>query len=189
MKSQGIPDETTKQNTANLGTKAAYGLVWTLGEKILANGVSFIVSLILARLLNPEVYGTVAITSIFINISNVLVEGGFGSALIQKKDADDLDFHTVFIFEMLFAAVLYLILLAAAQRIADFYGEAEIARILKVCGLALFFGGIRNVQHAYVSRQMDFRKFFYATLSGTVISGIAGAVLAVAGFGVSGSLR
>ena len=168
----------------SLGTKAAYGLIWTFGEKVLANAVSFVVSLILARLLTPEVYGTVAITSIFINISNALLESGFGSALIQKKNADDLDFNTVFLFEMLLAAVLYLILSISAQRIAVFYGEPLITRILKVCGLTLFFGGIRNVQHAYVSRRMEFRTFFYSTLCGTLISGIAGAVLAFLGYGV-----
>ena len=177
-------DNKTAYPSASLGTKAAYGLVWTLGEKILANGVSFMVSLILARLLSPETYGTVGITMIFINISNALVEGGFGSALIQKEDADALDFHTVFLVEMLLAAILYLILLASAREIAAFYKEPQIAQVLRVCGCSLFLGGIRNVQHAYVSRQMDFRKFFCATLSGTVLSGAAGALMAFLGFGV-----
>ena len=167
-----------------LGTKAAYGLIWTFGEKILASGVGFTVSLLLARLLTTKAYGIVAVTAGFVNISNALVEGGFGSALIQKKDADELDFHTVFIFEMILSMAVYLLLSVSSGRIAAFYEEPEIVPILKVLGLSLFLGSMKNVQHAYVSRHMDFRLFFRASLGGTVLSGIAGVVMAYRGFGV-----
>ena len=183
-RSEASADRKISEESAGLGTKAAYGFIWTFGEKVLANGVSFMVSLMLARLLSPEDYGIVAVTAVFIHISNALVEGGFGSALIQKKDADELDFHTVFLFEMAVSSVLYLLLVLTAKKIAVFYETPEISSVLKILGLSLFFGSIRNVQHAYVSRQMDFRKFFIATLSGTVVSGAAGAALAVLGFGV-----
>ncbi len=165
-------------------TGVAAGLAWTLGEKLLANGFSFLVSLILARLLSPGEYGTVAIAAIFINISNVFIENGFGSALIQKKDADDLDFHTVFLFELAVSVVIYLLIWFLAPGIAGFYEEPAAADVLRIYGSSVVIGSIKNVQHAYVSRRMEFRLFFYSSLGGTLISGAAGVILAFSGCGV-----
>ena len=167
-----------------LGVKVASGLLWSLGERILANGVSFVVSLILARLILPEEYGIIAVMTIFINISNVFVESGFGTALIQKKDADDVDFDTVFITQFCLSILLYLIVNLAAPTIAKFYDLPQLVRIFKVYGLVIVFGCIKNVQHAYVSKQMKFRLFFFSTLGGTLVSAIVGIILAYFGFGV-----
>lgn len=173
-----------QQEAEGLGRKVVNGLVWTFGEKILANGVSFIVSMILARLIMPEEYGLIALITIFINISNVFVESGFGSALIQKKDADDKDFHTVFIFEMIVSVILYIILNFASPFIAAFYEQPRLVAILHVYGLSTILGGIKNIQHAYVSKHMEFRLFFFSTLGGTLFSAVVGIAMAYLGFGV-----
>ncbi|WP_304960399.1 lipopolysaccharide biosynthesis protein [Thomasclavelia cocleata] len=171
-------------NKNDLGTKITKGIFWSMSEKILANGVSFAVSLILARLILPEEYGLISLITIFINISNVFVESGFGNALIQKQDTDDKDFHTVFIFEILVSFALYLFLFFTAPIIAEFYKEKKLVNILRIYGLVIILGSIKNIQHAYVSKKMEFRLFFFSTLGGTLASAIIGIILAYIGFGV-----
>ncbi len=171
-------------NKNDLGTKITKGIFWSMSEKILANGVSFVVSLILARLILPEEYGLISLITIFINISNVFVESGFGNALIQKQDTDDKDFHTVFIFEILISFALYLFLFFTAPIIAEFYKEKKLVNILRIYGLVIILGSIKNIQHAYVSKKMEFRLFFFSTLGGTLASAIIGIILAYIGFGV-----
>lgn len=161
-------------------------LFWKFSERILAQLITFGVSIILARKLEPSHYGTVALVTIFITIANVFVSDGFGSALIQKKDADKLDFSSVLIFNIGFSIVLYLILFALAPFISRFYGEGYeiLTPVLRVLGLRLIPAGINSVQQAYVSRNMIFKKFFLATLFGTVLSGVVGITMAYRGFGV-----
>ena len=168
----------------NLGTKVTKGLFWFLCEKVLVNLVGFIVSIILARLLLPEDYGLIALITIIINISNVFVDSGFGTALIQKKNADDLDFQTVFWTEIVVSFLLYFILFFFAPLIAEFYDERMLIPVLRVYGIFIILGSIKNVQHAFVSKQMKFRLFFFATLGGTIVSAIIGILMAFWGFGV-----
>ena len=98
-------------------------LVWKFGERLSSQLVSFVVSIIIARILDPSDYGLVSMTMVFISLSNVLVDGGFSSALIQKKNADKLDFSTVFWFSVVFAISIYVILYISAPYIASFYGK------------------------------------------------------------------
>lgn len=157
---------------------------WRFAERCGAQGVSFIVSIILARLLAPEVYGTIALVTVFTTILNVFVNSGLGSALIQKKDADDLDFSTVFFFNVAMCAVLYLGMFFAAPLIAKFYNDAELTPVIRVLSLTLVISGVKNVQQAYVSRTMQFKRFFFATLGGTIGAAIIGVFMAYYGFGV-----
>ena len=161
-------------------------LAWKFAERILAQLITFVVSIVLARMLDPSHYGTVALVTIFITIANVFVSDGFGSALIQKKDADKLDLTSVLIFNIGFSIVLYLVLFFCAPLISHFYGEGYeiLTPVLRVLGLRLIPTGINSVQQAYVSKNMIFKKFFLATLFGTVLSGIVGIGMAYAGFGV-----
>lgn len=161
-------------------------LLWKFAERISAQLVTLIVSLILARLLEPEDYGMVSIVMIFITIANVFVSDGFGSALIQKKDADALDFSTVLYFNIGFSIVLYLILFLSAPIIQRFYGGGYelITPVLRVLGVRLILSAINSVQQAYISKKMMFRMFFLSTFLGTVISAIVGIVLAYKGAGV-----
>lgn len=171
-------------DSKNLKNKAIGGFFWTLAEKFAAQGVSFIVSIILARLLLPEAYGLVAIVTIFTSLANVFVKSGLGTSLIQKKDADTLDFSTVFYFNMAFSVVLYIVMFFLAPVIAYFYGNDLISPVLRVSSISLLLSGINNVQQAYVSKHLDFKKFFWSTLIGTVVSAVVGIIMAYNGFGV-----
>ena len=166
------------------GNKVFSNLIWRFSERVGAKLISVIVNLILARILAPELYGTVAIVLVFTEILQVFVESGFGTALIQKKDADDLDFSSVFFFNLAVSVLLYAMLFAAAPLIAKLYRKPELLEIVRVVGLILIIAGVRNVQQAYVSRNMLFKRFFFATLGGTVIAAIVGIGMAVKGFGV-----
>ncbi len=159
-------------------------LIWRFAERSGAQIVQFIVSLVLARILMPEMYGTVALITVFITILQVFVDSGLGNALIQKRNADDLDFSTVFYTNLVFCFVLYLLLFFCAPLIADFYNNLELIPYIRVLGLILIISGVKNVQQAYVSRKLIFKKFFFATLGGTVIAAIVGITMAINGFGV-----
>lgn len=159
-------------------------LIWRFAERIGAQLVGFVVSVVLARLLAPEAYGTIALITIFTTILQVFVDSGLGNALIQKKDADNLDFSTVFFTNLIFCSVLYILLFIATPFIGDFYGDPMISAYTRVLGLTLLISGIKNVQQAYVSRNMLFKRFFFSTLGGTIVAGVIGVIMAYKGFGV-----
>ncbi len=161
-------------------------LIWKFAERITAQLVSLIVSVILARLLDPSDYGIIAIVMIFITIANVFVSDGWGSALIQKKDADALDFSSVLYFNIVFSIFLYIILWFGAPFIAEYYGEEYVllTPVLRVIGLRIILSAINSVQQAYISKHMMFEKFFWATLLGTIVSAVVGITMAYKGFGV-----
>ena len=155
-------------------------------ERISAQFVQLIVSIILARILSPSDYGVVAMVTIFIVIANVLIEGGFGSALVQKKNADDIDFSTVLYFSIGFSIFLYVTLYITAPYISAFYGEEYqiLTPVLRVLGVQVIIFAINSVQQAYVQRQMMFKNFFWATLVGTISSSFVGLFMAYSGYGV-----
>ena len=164
--------------------KVLVNMLWRFAERCGAQGVAFVVTIVLARLLNPSVYGTIALVTVFTTILNVFIDSGFGSALIQKKDADDVDFSTVFYFNITICVFLYVIMFFAAPFIADFYNDESLVSIIRVLSLTLIISGVKNVQQAYVSRTLQFKRFFFATLGGTVGAAIIGITLAYTGFGV-----
>lgn len=158
--------------------------IWRFAERCGAQLVTFIVSIVLARILMPEDYGTVALVTVFTTILQVFVDSGLSTALIQKKDADDLDFSSVFYFNFAVCIILYLIMFFAAPFIASFYGMPELVLIVRVISLTILISGVKGVQQSYVSRNMLFKRFFYATLGGTIFSAFLGIAMAYAGFGV-----
>jgi O-antigen/teichoic acid export membrane protein len=166
------------------GEKVIGNFIWRLLERFGAQGVTLIVSIVLARLLDPEVYGTVAIVTVLTSLLHVFIDSGLGTALIQKKNADDLDFSSVFFFNMAICILLYLGLFFSAPLVAAFYGISELTAIVRVLGITLIISGVKNVQQAYVSRNMLFKKFFFATLGGTIGAAIVGITMAYLGFGV-----
>ena len=177
-----------KKENNSLKVKTLSGVIWKFGERVSAQAVNFIVSIILARLLLPDDYGLIALVTVFITICNKVVVSGFATSLIQKKDADNLDFSTVFYFSLAVAVVLYAGLFFAAPFIADFYSAESdpelFIQVIRVMGLNLFIIAVNSVQQAYVSRTMQFRKFFFSTIIGTVASAAAGIAMAYAGKGV-----
>lgn len=164
--------------------KVVNGLVWKFAERLSSQGVTFIVSVVLARLLSPAEYGVIAIMNIFILIANVFVIGGLNTSLIQKKDADNLDFSTVFYCSLVMSFIVYGVVFGCAPLIADYYKMPELTLLTRVFALSLFVNSYQSVQQAYVSRHMVFKKNFYATFVGTLLSGVIGIVLAYQGFGV-----
>ncbi len=164
--------------------KIAHSFLWKLLERFSSQAISIVVTILLARILMPAEYGVVAIILVFINISNVIIDGGLSTALIQKKDADSTDFSTILLFSMGMAALLYTILFAAAPSVSAFFGNPLLTPTLRVLSINLFFNSFNAVQRAYVSRHMLFNKMFYCSLLATICSGTIGIVMAHYGFGV-----
>lgn len=159
-------------------------LLWRFAERWGAQGVSFIVSIVLARLLMPADYGIIAIVTVITSILNVFIDSGMANALIQKKNADDLDFSSVFYFNICFCTLLYMILFVMAPFIANAYNLKKLTSVLRVLGLTIVVSGLKNVQMSYVSKTMQFKKFFFSTLGGTISAAIIGILMAYFGFGV-----
>ena len=168
----------------DLKRKTISGFFWRFGERISSQLVSFAVSVVLARLLLPQEYGTIALCMVFINLTAVLAVSGLGTSLVQKKDADGLDFSTMFHAGMAVSLLLYAALFVSAPWVAALYGDPQVCAVLRVLGLVIPVQALNSVQQASVSRTMDFRKFFYATGVGTVVSGAVGIAMACAGCGV-----
>ena len=164
--------------------KVFNNFIWRFLERCGAQGVAFVVSIVLARLLDPTVYGTVALITVFTTIMQVFVDSGLGTALIQKKDADDTDFSTVFYFNLGMCILLYAIMFFAAPYIAAFYENDSLVPIIRVLSLTLVISGLMSIQQSFVSRNMLFKRFFFSTLGGTLVSAAVGIVMAYKGFGV-----
>lgn len=164
--------------------KVFSGFFWKFSERILAQIISFIVSIILARILSPDDYGLVAMGMVFINIANVFVANGFSAALVQKQDIDEKDFSTVFYCSLVLSFFLYIIVFFSAPTIADFYETPLLCDILRVYGFILPLSSYKSVQNAYITKTMDFKKFFFSTLAGTITSAFVGIIMALKGFGV-----
>lgn len=164
--------------------KIVGGLSWSFGERILAQGVSFLVSIVLARILAPEEFGIVSLIIVFINIANVFVANGFGESLIQKKDADKTDFSTVFWCGFILSIILVIIIWFGAPYVGAFYDKPELIMPMRILSFKLILASLNTIQQAYISKHLLFRKMFFATLIGTVISAFVGIGMAYAGLGV-----
>jgi len=169
--------KTLKKQTIN-------AMFWKFLERILAQLVSFIVSIVLARILLPEEYGVIAVITVFISLADILVSNGLGASLIQKEDADEVDFNTMYYSGIVLSAILYMCLFFGAPLIARIYKIDIIIPTLRVMGVRIPISAINSIQQAYVSRKMDFKKFFISTVWGTTISGIVGIMMAIHGCGV-----
>lgn len=169
------------------GENVAKNSFWSVLERVCAQIVSFVISVILARLLMPSDYGIVALVQVFINICSLLVDRGLASALSQKKNPDKEDYYTVLNFGFFLSLFLYAILYFFAPYIGQFYSKYNtslLISVIRLMGLALPISTIRIIIVTYIGKNMMFKKFFWATLIGTVISGIVGIILAYNGAGV-----
>lgn len=171
----------------NIKNKAIAGAAWKFGERTLAQAIGFVVSIILARKLLPEEYGLIALVFVFTTICDKMLVAGFPTSLIQKKNADDKDFSTVLYFSFAAALILYIILFFCAPFIANFYSKfdsKQLIAVIRILGLSLFLVAFNSVQHAYVSKHMLFKRYFWSTLGGTSVSGLVGITMAYNGWGV-----
>lgn len=164
--------------------KIVGSLIWKLMENGATQGIQFVISIILARLLLPDDYGIIAIIIIFIRIANIFVQTSFNTALIQKKNADQLDFSSTFYFSIGVAVVLYWLLFLIAPWLSRFYNTPELVGVLRWLATTLILGAVFSIQTAYVARNMQFSKLFVSSLCAVICSGIVGILLAYFGYGV-----
>lgn len=163
---------------------AAKNSIWKLLESFLSKGVSMLVSIVLARILLPDDYGIIAFTSVFINLSDTLIQAGFSTALIRKEKVDEKDYSTVLGISIIMAFFLYIVIFLSAPIISNFYNEPLLVNVLRVIALSLFFQAFASVRTAIVSREMKFRVLFTCSMVSNVLSGIVGIAIAYLGFGV-----
>lgn len=165
-------------------SKVLSNLMWRFMERCSAQLVTFIVSIVLARMITPEAYGKVAILMVFINILIVFVDSGFANALIQKEKVDQIDFSTVFYFNIVLCLGVYALVWVLSPTISAFYHDESLTSPLRILALTIVFSGIKNVQQAYVSRNLIFKKFFFSTLGGTIFAAAIGILMAYNGMGI-----
>lgn len=170
---------------ADITKKSVIGnFIWRFAERCGAQLVTFIVSIVLARILDPKDYGTIALVTVFTTILQVFVDSGLGTALIQKKNADDLDFSSVFYFNFIVCIILYVGMFIAAPYIALFYKNTTLTPVIRVISLTIVISGVKGIQQAYVSKNMLFKRFFFSTIGGTIFSAVLGIAMAYMGYGV-----
>lgn len=169
-------DSTTK--------KTVKGMVWSVIDRFAGQGVQFLMSIIIARLVMPSDYGLIAMLTIFLAIAQTFVDSGFGSALVQKKDRTETDFSTAFYFNIAVSTFAYIILFFSAPFIADFYNQDKLVAVTRIAGLSLIINSFGVVQLARLTITLDFKKTAVATLTAVSISGILGIIMAYYGYGV-----
>ncbi len=169
----------------SLKSSVISSLFWKFFERIGTQGVQFIVAIVLARLLAPSDFGLIALVTVFIAIANVFVQSGLNTALIQKKNADNIDFSTVFYASLGLSLVLYGVLFVGAPLIAKFYNnQTSLIPVIRVLGLILLLGAVNSIQEAYVARNMMFKKLFYRSIGAIIPAGTIGVICAYKGLGV-----
>lgn len=168
----------------SLKNKTIKGFGWSAADAFLGQGVTFIVGLVLARLLSPDEYGLIGICLIFTTVLNGIVDSGFSNALIRKKDVTAKDYNTMFLTNMSISIILYIILFFISPFISSFFNRNELIPLLRATGLVLLFNGLTLVQQTILTKRIDFKAKTKASAVSSVISGILGIVLACVGFGV-----
>lgn len=160
------------------------GVAWSFIEKIMVEGVRFSIGIILARLLLPSDYGLIGMLAIFIAISDVFIEGGFASAIIQKKDCQDVDYSTAFVSNVVMSIIIYVVLFVFAPLISDFYNEPILTDLTRIFALNFVLGSFNIIQRARLTSNVDFKPLAQVNVVSVIIGGIVGIIMAYLGFGV-----
>ena len=168
----------------SLKDKTVKGTFWSAADAFLGQGVTFIVGIILARLLSPEEYGLIGIITIFTTIMLGFVDSGFSNSLIRKLDVKEEDYSTLFFFNLLVSLLMYALLFWGAPWIASFFERPQLLPLARVMGLLIIFQSLSIVQYTILSRRIDFKTKTKASVISAVISGVIGIAMAFIGFGV-----
>lgn len=168
----------------SLKNRAVHGAKWSFIDNISNSGVTFLVGLILARLLTPAEYGIMAMIAIFIAVSNSIVDSGFSNALIRKVRIDRVDYNTVFVFNLIVSIVLYILLYTSAPAISLFFKEPVLTNVLRVIGLILIVNALGIIPRTILVRGIDFKTQTKVSIISSVSSGLVGVGMAIMGFGV-----
>ena len=168
----------------SLKNKTIKGVAWSGIDNVTQYGVSFVVSIVLARLLSPDDYGLIGIIAIFTAVCSTFIYAGFGTALIRKKDATDEDYNTVFLVNLVTSLFLYVVIYFCSPLIADFFKREELIPLTRVSALGLIIGALAIVQQTILTKRIDFKTQTKITFIASIVSGAVGIVMALIGFGV-----
>lgn len=167
-----------------LKAKTVQGTFWSAADAFLGQGVTFLVGIILARILSPDEYGLIGICLIFNTVLNGIIDSGFSNALIRKKEVEDIDYNTMFYTNMVISFILYLLLFISSPYIASFFRREELTSLLRVTGIVLILNGLTLVQQTILTKNIDFKSKTKASAVSSILSGIVGIVMAYCGLGV-----
>ena len=170
--------------TESLKNKTVKGVGWSFIDNLSSSGITFLVGLILARLLTPSEYGIMAILTIFIAVSNSIVDSGFSNALIRKTDARRVDYNTVFLFNLLVSGLLYVVLFLAAPAISRFFKEPLLVEVMRVIGWVLVINSLAIIPRTLFVKEVNFKTQTKVSLIASISSGVIGIGMALAGLGV-----
>jgi len=159
-------------------------ITWKLMERFGAQGIQFVLQIILARLLDVEIYGVLSLMLIFTSLANIFIQFGFSTALTQNKDVTEEDYSSVFWVTLGIAGMMYALIFVGAPLIAEFYAMPSIVSPLRALALMLFPGAMNSVQLSKVAREMNFKKVFYSNIGGTLVAGIVSVIIAYMGGGL-----
>jgi O-antigen/teichoic acid export membrane protein len=167
----------------SLKDKTVKGVAWSGIDNIASFAVSFLVGIILARLLSPDDYGLLGIVGIFTTVCTAIVNGGMSNALIRKKNATEDDYNTVFIANLGMSILLYALIFLSAPFIADFFGRSELTMLTRISTLSLVVGSLAMVQRTRLTKRIDFKTQTKITLTSSITSGVEGVTMALLGYG------
>ena len=182
--SNKAPDILKDETMSSLKHKTIHGVSWSLIDNVASSGISFLVGIVLARILSPAEFGLLGMITVFIAVSNSIVESGFSSALIRKSDANNTDYNTVFYFNILLGILLYILLFLCAPAISTFYHEPLLIPVTRVLGVILIINAFSIIQRTILEKKIDFRTQTKISLIASITSGIIGVGMALNGFGV-----
>lgn len=168
----------------SLKQKAIKGTVWSAADAFLGYGVTFIVGIVLARLLSPSEYGLIGLVTIFTSVLNGIVDGGFSNALIRKKEVSREDYNTMFITNMVTSILFWILLYFSSPAIANFFERPELIGLTRAMGLIIVLQALSITQVTILTKRLDFKTKTKASLLSAIISGVVGISMAFAGFGV-----
>jgi len=171
-------------NHSSIKQTVLSGLFWQMMETIAVNGVQVLIYLMLARLLIPEDFGVVALVVAFVTVSNLLVNSGLGTALIQSKQVDETDYSTVLYFSLFMSCALYLLIFITAPLVAAFYNKPVIVSVLRIYSISIILFAINGVQRSILLRELQFKKMFLVGAIPVFLAGTISIAMAILGFGV-----
>lgn len=165
------------------GDSVSKSMIFKTLERYIVMFFQLLVQIVIARILSPDDYGVVAMMAVFISIAHIFINNGFNMAVVQKKDADGVDYTTAFTINLLIGISLYLMLFFSSGLLADFYNQPQIKVYLPVLGLLLVFGSVNSIQIAIANRNMLFRNLMKCTVTASLLSGTLGVIAAYLGMG------
>lgn len=174
----------SKHMINNIKDQTIKGVIWNSIQKFGTTFISFISSIILARLLSPSDFGSIGLLMVFISISSVLIDGGFCSALIQKKNPTPTDYSTIFLLNIIISFILYIILFISSESISAFYKIPSLEVILKVQGITIIISSFGIIKSTQLRKNLEFNKLAKITLISTSVSSILSIILAFYGFNI-----